>query len=119
MNHYLLKTVKWAAAVLLLAAVVCCLLCVWGDCSFASLAGLLGDAPGTALAVGLPVAVTDVAAAEAQGLNMQDVSQEITKMNPDRYPLDTIMRNYAKKVRRAESQECKYSNRVPSLCKTP
>ncbi len=108
MNHYLLKTVKWAAAVLLLAAVVCCLLCVWGDCSFASLAGLLGDAPGTALAVGLPVAVTDVAAAEAQGLNMQDVSQEITKMNPDRYPLDTIMRNYAKKVRRAESQECKY-----------
>ena len=91
------------AAVVLLAVVACWLTGLdWGDV----LTALAGQ--GTALAVGLPVAITDVAAAEAQGLNMQDVSQEITKMNPDRYPLDTIMRNYAKKVRRAESQECKY-----------
>ena len=102
MENKLERIVK-IAAVVLLAGVVCWLIGLYCGDVLTALAG-----QGTALAVGLPVAITDVAAAEAQGLNMQDVSQEITKMNPDRYPLDTIMRNYAKKVRRAESQECKY-----------
>lgn len=65
-------------------------------------------AGGSILAMAVPVGIVDVPSADAQGLNMQDVSQEITRMNPDRYPLDTIMRNYAKKVRRVHSQECKY-----------
>ena len=60
------------------------------------------------LAVAVPVTITDVPVAEADGLNLQDVNQEITKMNPDRYPLDTIMRHALKKTRRAQSQECKY-----------
>lgn len=67
------------------------------------------DGMGNMVAMAItPVVMTDVSAAEAEGLNMQDISQEITKMNPDRYPLDTIMRNYAKKTRKVHSQECKY-----------
>lgn len=82
----------------------------WGVDPIAALMDWAGpEGMGSMVAMAItPVAVFDVNAAEAQGLNMQDVSQEITKMNPDRYPLDTIMRNYAKKVRRVQSQECKY-----------
>ena len=71
--------------------------------------GNLTDALGGLISFAIaPVVITDVPSAEQVGINMQDVSQEITKMNPDRYPLDTIMRNFAKKVRRVHSQECKF-----------
>ena len=42
------------------------------------------------------------------GLNMQDVSTEITRMNPSRYPLDTITRENVRKTITVQSQEIKY-----------
>lgn len=40
----------------------------------------------------------------------QDISKEVTKLNPDRYPLDTILREYAKS-QKAESQEVVFYQR--------
>lgn len=108
MNKNFFKTIKLLSITLLLAIVANYLLQLCGCDVLGDLAHLLWASGGASLAIAAPVGMVDVASAEAQGLNMQDVSQEITKMNPDRYPLDTIMRNYAKKVRRVSSQECKY-----------
>lgn len=108
MNNQFFKTIRFVSIAFLLACIANYLLQLCGCDVLADLANLFWGTGAASLAVGMPVSITDVRAAEEQGLNMQDVSQEITKMNPDRYPLDTIMRNYAKKVRRAESQECKY-----------
>lgn len=108
MNSNFYKTIKLVSISILLAALANYLLQLCGCDVLNDLTQWLSSSGTVALAMVVPVGVVDVAAAEAQGLNMQDVSQEIVKMNPDRYPLDTIMRHYAKKVRKAESQECKY-----------
>lgn len=108
-NQKIMQTLKYVFVSCLTAAIANYLLQLLG-CDVAAALGQLfgGGSGGEALAMALPVGMITVAEASAQGLNMQDVSQEITKMNPDRYPLDTIMRHYTKKVRKAESQECKY-----------
>ncbi len=121
-EHY--QLLEFLAGIVFLSILINLLLHLFGIDLTACIGGALhqlaslphSDLPlghgGTALAMALaPVGMIDVPSAEQDGLNMQDVSQEITKMNPDRYPLDTIMRNYAKKVRRVQSQVCKYYQR--------
>lgn len=42
------------------------------------------------------------------GIFEQDISQDITQMNPDRFPLDTIMRTLTRNRSKAESLEVSY-----------
>ena len=46
--------------------------------------------------------------ARGEGIDEQDISQEITKLRPDAYPLDTIMRNLSAKSEKVQSPEVKY-----------
>lgn len=49
-----------------------------------------------------------VGALESEGLVDPDLDKDITLFNPDRYPLDTITRSYARKRGRAKSQKVEY-----------
>lgn len=67
------------------------------------------------LAVAAPAVVasgetTTTAHLEESEIFEQDISKEVTKLNPDRYPLDTILREYAKS-QKAESQEVVFYQR--------
>lgn len=94
--------------VLLLAA-----LCLTLDAATASEA--LAAAGLVSLAFAAPAVVaggetpTTVHLEEAE-IFEQDISKEVTKLNPDRYPLDTILREYAKS-QKAESQEVVFYQR--------
>lgn len=46
--------------------------------------------------------------ARGEGIDEQDISQEITKLRPDAYPLDTIMRELSAKSSNVQSPEVKY-----------
>lgn len=65
----------------------------------------------TVAAVGVPVeggTATLGTMQDADGIFDQDLSTEITKLNPSRYPLDTITRNATKKAVTSSSPEVKY-----------
>lgn len=73
------------------------------------------DPAGVALAFAAPAVVASgetptTAHLEEAGIFEQDISKEVTKLNPDRFPLDTILRNYAKS-QKAESQEVVFYQR--------
>lgn len=73
------------------------------------------DPTGLALALAAPAVVAGgetptTAHLEEAGIFEQDISKEVTKLNPDRFPLDTILRNYAKS-QKAESQEVVFYQR--------
>lgn len=68
-----------------------------------------GIAAASAVAAGVPVDDTPTAATlEDAGLVEQDLSKDITVMNPDRFPLDTMTRNYLRKRSKALSQKPEY-----------
>lgn len=50
----------------------------------------------------------NAADSEDAGIVDQDLSKDITLFNPDRFPLDTITREYMRKRKPAESQKVKY-----------
>ncbi|MDE5944549.1 MAG: DUF5309 family protein [Rikenella sp.] len=73
------------------------------------------DPAGIALAFAAPAVVAGgetptTTHLEEAGIFEQDISKEVTKLNPDRFPLDTILRNYAKS-QKAESQEVVFYQR--------
>lgn len=78
-----------------------------------SLGGMLmagGIVPGAIVSDGagntsVPVTVGNL---EAAGLVDPDLERDIAFFNPDRYPLDTITRNYARKRNRAKAQKIQY-----------
>lgn len=85
-------------------------LCLATDLAFgfASISGLAGGGVTMAFAAGAAVVASGETPTtthlEDAGIFEQDISKEVTKLNPDRFPLDTIMRNYAK-TKPAKSQE--------------
>lgn len=88
---------------------VCCVADAAGD-----LFGAL-EQSGIVLAFAAPAVVAGgetptTAHLEEAGILEQDISKEVTKLNPDRFPLDTILRNYAKS-QKAESQEVVFYQR--------
>jgi len=61
------------------------------------------------LPAGVAVPETPTAASlEDAGLVEQDLSKDITVMNPDRFPLDTMTRNYLRKRSKALTQKPEY-----------
>ncbi len=81
----------------------------WGADGLSELVGSV------ALAMAAPAVVASgetptTAHLEESEIFEQDISKEVTKLNPDRYPLDTILREYAKS-QKAESQEVVFYQR--------
>lgn len=101
------KTIKSLFWVALLAAI-----CMALDVATAS--DTLAAAGVVSLALVAPAVVAGetptTAHLEEAGIFEQDISKEVTKLNPDRFPLDTILRNYAKS-QKAESQEVVFYQR--------
>lgn len=89
-------------------------LCLAADIAF-GFAPPLDIAGGIAMAAAAPAVVAGsetptTAHLEEAGIFEQDISKEVTKLNPDRFPLDTILRNYAKS-QHANSQEVVFYQR--------
>lgn len=74
---------------------------------------LLGVSGGISLAAVAAVGTVEGAPTTAAGLEAadivdNDVERHVVQFNPDRFPLDTITRNYARKKMRAKEQRVKF-----------
>lgn len=103
-----MKKIKTVVALMAVAAVGA----VVGGVELADIMNFLFGCGGATLAfaaVGVPTTdAVSAAGLDTEGLVDQDLSRDITQFNPDRFPLDTITREYLKKKKGAESQKVIY-----------
>lgn len=103
-----MKNKKLFLALGLVAVIVSALICMGCDLNLFEIAS--GVSLAVAPVVGVPVEGTATLGTmeDADSIFEQDLSLEITKINPSRYPLDTITRNAAKKTVVSGSPELEY-----------
>jgi hypothetical protein len=103
-----MKKVKIFGAVMAVAAIAACISGVDAAGVLEFLFGGAGVGMAFAAMVGTPTDTVTAGDLDEAGLVDQDLSKVITQFNPDRFPLDTITREYLKKKRKAKSQKVSY-----------
>lgn len=99
---------KIFGAVMAVAAIAACISGVDAAGVLEFLFGGAGVGMAFAAMVGTPTDTVTAGDLDEAGLVDQDLSKVITQFNPDRFPLDTITREYLKKKRKAKSQKVSY-----------
>ena len=104
-----MKKVKFSLAIVAVASVAAIL----GGVEIADVVAMLFGGGGLAMAFAAVAGVPTNDAVSAAGLEEagavdQDLSRDITLFNPDRFPLDTITREYARKKKKAGTQKVGY-----------
>lgn len=103
-----MKKVKIFGAVMAVAAIAACISGVDAAGVLEFLFGGAGVGMAFAAMVGTPTDTVTASDLDDANLVDQDLSKVITQFNPDRFPLDTITREYLKKKRKAKSQKVSY-----------
>lgn len=82
-----------------------------GDKSVTDDQGNLGTEANIAEGIGDSAVTPTTKNMEVAGLIDADLDKDITLINPDRYPLDTMIRNLTRRNRTAKAQKVKYAER--------